>query len=256
MAKLTNVRERIHQPYRDTLLRTAGLTAGQVQDNSELFTVAGKNDGETNFRTGSVFPSDQSMVVLALRVYLSFRNPIQRGPVVTVDGGTDYPQENGDFQYNGAGSTYDVAQSNIADGQAPATIQDIHRLYVQSEEQLLWNFGAGQKLSMISMPSWYFPAGGGLHGDLGGSTDLLWWNNGMPGQESILKLARAILIPPRQNIICKAQIVGYNTTNTQVFNTTQGARQMLSLRDNLNAVDLAQKVIAFVFDGLFSRDVQ
>ena len=41
------------------------------------------------------------------------------------------------------------------------------------------------------------------------------------------------------------------------FGLVQGsARNMLSLRDNLNAPDLGQKCITFIFDGLFSRDVQ
>ena len=41
-----------------------------------------------------------------------------------------------------------------------------------------------------------------------------------------------------------------------MFGTTQGSRNMLSLKDNLNAVDAVQKVVTFTFDGLFSRDVQ
>ena len=44
--------------------------------------------------------------------------------------------------------------------------------------------------------------------------------------------------------------------NGALFGSTQGTRNMLSLRDNLNAVDLMQKVISFTIDGLFSRDVQ
>lgn len=256
MAKLTNVRERVHQPYRDTLIRTNGMVAGTVRDTTDLFLVTGKSEGESNLPSGSVLPSDQSFVVLALRCCLWFRNPIQRGNTVVVAGGTNYPALNGDFQFNGAGSTYDAAQSLIANGSAPASIEDIHRLYNQASEQLLWSFGAGQKFSIESMPSMYFPYGGGLHGQLAGATDLIHWTNGMPSHEAILRLARAILIPPRQNIKCKATIVALPTTNTATFNGTQGTRQMSSLRDNLNAVDLAEKVINFVFDGLFSREVQ
>lgn len=256
MAKLTNVRERVHQPFRDTLIRTAGLAAGTVQDRIDLFTITGKNDAESNLKQGSVLPSDQSMVVLALRVFLWFRNPIQRGPNVVVGGGTDYPQANGDFQFAGAGSTWSAAQSAVANGQAAGSIQDVHRLYWQASEQLLWNFGAGEKLSITSMPSSYFPYGGGLHGDLAGATDLIHWDNGMPDHTGVLRLARAILIPPRQNIKCNAQIVALPNDNNALFVATQGARNMLSLRDNLNAVDLIQKVVSFTFDGLFSRDVQ
>jgi hypothetical protein len=256
MAKLTNVRERVHQPFRDSLIRTAGQTAGIVQDRVDLFTITGKNDAETNLKQGSVLPSDQSMVVLALRVFLWFRNPIQRGPTVVVVSGTDYPQANGDFQFAGAGSTYSAAQSLVANGSAPGSIQDVHRLYWQASEQLLWNFGAGEKLSITSMPSAYFPYGGGLHGDLAGATDLIHWDNGMPDHTGILRLARAILIPPRQNIKCNAQIVSLPQDNSALFGSTQNTRNLLSLRDNLNAVDLINKVISFTFDGLFSRDVQ
>ena len=107
------------------------------------------------------------------------------------------------------------------------------------------------------MPSAYFPYGGGLSGDLGGTTDLIHWNNGMPSHEGILRLARAVLIPPRQNIKCEAQIASLDAgVNAGVFGATQGTRNMLSLRDNLNAPDLVNKVISFTFDGLFSRDVQ
>jgi len=259
MAKLTNVRERVHQPFRDTLIRSSGYYASAVQDQTQLFNTPGRTAGESNMPGGggAVLPSDQSMVVLALRVFLWFRNPIQRGPNVTVVGGTTYPQKNGDFQFNGAGSTYDATQSNLANGQAPASIQDIHRLYWQSSEQLLWSFGAGEKFSLTSMPSAYMPYGGGLHGDLAGATDLIHWDNGMPDHTGILRLARAILIPPRQNVRCTAQIVSLpDNGNGPAFNSTQGARNMLSLRDNLNVIDLANKVISFTFDGLFSRDVQ
>src|SRR6185295_6733289 len=110
MAKLTNVRERVHQPFRDTLIRTAGYNALAVQDRASLFTVAGKTAGETNLVQGSVLPSDQSMVVLALRVFAWYRNPIQRGPTVAVAGGTSYPQKNGDFDYAGGASTLNAAQ--------------------------------------------------------------------------------------------------------------------------------------------------
>jgi hypothetical protein len=37
--------------------------------------------------------------------------------------------------------------------------------------------------------------------------------------------------------------------NGQVFGSNQGTRNMLSLRDNLNATDLVNKVITFTFDG-------
>lgn len=251
MAKLTNVRERVHQPFRDTLIRSSGYFVGAVQDRSDLFTVSGKTDGETNLKQGSVLPSDQSMVVLALRVFLWFRSSVARS-AATLSASTG---RNGDYFITGAN---DAAAVALLNGSVPGSYEDVHRLYWQASESLFWDFGAGDKNSLRSMPSSYFPWGGGLHGDLGGVTDLIHWDNGMPDHAGILRLARAILIPPRQNIRCSAVIVRYpdGGNGAVPFGVNQGARNMLSLTDNLNAVDLVNKVIAFAFDGLFSRDVQ
>ena len=61
----------------------------------------------------------------------------------------------------------------------------------------------------------------------------------------------------RQNIKCEATIFALPDGGQALnFLTNQGNRNMLSLRDNLNAPDAAQKCVMFMFDGLFSRDVQ
>lgn len=373
MAKLTNVRERVHQPFRDTLIRTSGLYPSSVQDRTDLFTQAGKNDGESNLKNGSTLPSDQSMVVLALRVFTWFRNSILRPPAVNCSGTPAGPfalPANGDI----SGEIDCATVATILNGSAAGNYLDVYRLNWQSEEQLLWSFGSGQKFSLTSMPTAYFPYGGGLYGDMGhaganccfpelslgpgtgtnasavsivgnccsgcwlvvwkgrlsGTTcpmdvyylpncvfdrdavllynnesyeigtevpvgvavgaepcvsvslpalppangDQIWvlansgisafacrplihWENGTPDHTGILRLARAILLPPRQNVLCQAQIVRLpDGGNSGVFGATQGSRNMLSLTDNLNAVDAVQKVLSFTFDGLFSRDVQ
>ena len=261
------MRERVHQPFRDTLVRTAGTQTGNVSDNTKLFTVAGKPEGATNLPNGSTLPSDQSFVVLALRVFTWFRNSIQRpmqqgaAPgrlVIPLPDGTTIFAGNGDFNLPfGGGPVTGAAFAAVLNGQGIGDVNDVHRLNWQAEEQLLWSYGAGDKFSLTSMPSAYFPYGGGLHGQLPCSTDLILWNNGMPSQEGILRLARAILIPPRQNIKAEANIARLDTgPNAATLATTQGARDMFSLRDNLNAPDLINKVISLTFDGLFSRDVQ
>lgn len=256
MAKLTNVRERVHQPFRDSLIRTSGLFAGTVQDRTDLFTQGGKDQGQSNLQNGSTLPSDQSMVVLALRVFVWYRAPVIRGVAQTVVSGTTYPQNNGDIALNPdannctVGGAWNAAQSTLAAGNAPGSTADVLRLYQQTEEQCLWSFGAGDKFSITSMPTAYFPYGGGLHGDLGGATNLIFLNNGMPDHTGILRLARAILLPPRQNIKCSAQIVSYGSGgNAQTFATAQGTRDMLSLTSNLNVIDAIQKVVSFTFDG-------
>jgi len=251
MAKITNLRERVHQPFRDALIRTSGFIPSALTANTSLFTQSGRGESLSNLKTGSVLPSDQSMVILALRCFLWFRQSIQRGPLVTITTTTD---QNGDFAISAANNAAALALMN---GSAPGRIQDVLRLYWQASEQLLWDFGAGEKISLRSMPSSYFPWGGGLHGDMGGATDLILWNNGMPDHAGILRIGRAVVLPSRQEISCTAKIYALGVgNNAAVFGSTQGARDMLSLVDNLNACDLVNKVIAFCFDGLFSRDVQ
>lgn len=250
MPKVVSIRERVHQPFFDTLVRTHGLTPGSVTDTTNLFTSNGaRTEATTNLINGSTLPSDQSHVVLALRAFSWYRNSIKR-----VDGGVAGEiATNGDYS-----SLAPWLIGGAAVGQAPGQIQDVYRLHSQTEEQLHWSFGTGLKNSIDNVPHWYFPAGGGISGDMGAATDLIHWqNNGYDGHAGILRLARAILIPPRQNILTTAKIFaapdgGVATT----FGTTQGSRNMLSLKDNLNAIDAIFKSIVFMFDGLFSRDVQ
>lgn len=251
MAKIVTIRERVHQPFYDSLVRTAGLTPGVLNDNTDLFTNNGqRSQATTNLVSGAVLPSDQSMVVLALRVFTWYRNPIKRN-VNTFDSSI---VENGDYSeftpWLPGGSAFGTS--------APGSIQDVYRLHWQTEEQLHWDFGTGQKDSIQNMPTWYFPTGGGISGDMGAATDLIHWqNSGWDGHQGILRLARAILLPPRQNIVCRAHIFALEANGQAgTFGTTQGSRNMLSLKDNLNAVDAVQKCVSFIMDGLFSRDVQ
>lgn len=61
----------------------------------------------------------------------------------------------------------------------------------------------------LSTPG-YFPAGGGIYGT---DTTASVLNNGYPSQQSILKLARPIIIPVRQNISVNAEFFAVGTTN-------------------------------------------
>lgn len=253
MAKVVTMRERVHQPFWDTLIRTSGMTQGAVQDQTVLF-IPGTNGGRgaavTNLQNGSQLPSDQSHVVLALRVFAWFRNPILRVP----GGAAGEVSGNGDYS-----TVTPWLTGGSGFGNAPGTIQDYYRLISQTEEQLHWNFGTGQKNSIDNMPTWYFPAGGGISGSMAGATDLIHWqNSGYDGHSGILRLARAILLPPRQNIICQGNIYALDSNGQAATfgSTTTTGRNMLSLKDNLNAIDMIAKVIQFMFDGLFSRDVQ
>jgi hypothetical protein len=252
MSKLTNVRERIHQPFYDSLCRLSGWGFGanqeQINDRNDLFVRAGKPGGESNMRSGSQLPSDQSHVTLALRVFLWFKAPVAR----IVNG--DFVAQNGDWDPADYAAFF--GPGGAGEGQAPADYHDVHRNYHQAMEQLHWSYGTGEKFSLTNMASKYMPDGQGLSGDVGGATDLVFFNNGDPSHNSILRLARAILLPPRQNVRCEAVIFRYDPVNAAAVGATQGARDTLNLRDNLNSVDGMNKCIQFTFDGLFARDVQ
>lgn len=258
MAKLTNVRERVHQPFYDTLIRTSGL-GGNIQAISareQLFTNRARQDdisALTNLDNGSTLPSDQSHVTLALRVFTWFRNPMIRS---AASGADVINNQNGDFSQAGAAAFFGVGGAGA--GNSIGSIEDVYRLHYQAMEQLHWSYGTGEKYSITNMATKYFPDGGGLSGDLGGSSDLIHFQNGAPTQTAILRLARAILLPPRQNVRCTANISALPNGGQAATagTTTASGRNMLSLTDNLNAADGNSKVIQFTFDGLFARDVQ
>lgn len=114
-----------------------------------------------------------------------------------------------------------------------------HRdLYLQVMSQLYFTLTLGDKPQFVA-PCWYYPAGGGVYG-VDNSSSVL--NNGYPSQQAILKLARPIIIPVRQNINVNAEFFTVGTTN--VLTTIN------------NAATDDQMVIMFMIDGLQTRDVQ
>lgn len=117
--------------------------------------------------------------------------------------------------------------------------------YVNVSSQLYFTLTLGDK-PVFSAPCWYFPAGGGLWagsggGNVGANTAPL-INNGEPGQDHILKLARPIVIPVRQNIQVAAQFFPIGTTNALTLLNTGAADDV--------------KVVQYMIDGLRTRDVQ
>jgi hypothetical protein len=77
MPRLSGLRERHHQPYWDTIVRVAANTAPTptIVSPWRLF-ASGTNLGQpqwTNMVTAGQLPSDQSYIMLAMRVWLWFR---------------------------------------------------------------------------------------------------------------------------------------------------------------------------------------
>lgn len=110
--------------------------------------------------------------------------------------------------------------------------------YLNVTSQLFWTLVVGTK-PMFQAPCWYYPAGGGVWGfDATASI----FSHGTPEQASILKLARPIIVPVRQNFAAQADFFAIGTT---------------SALNGLNAADTDDILnILFMLDGLQTRDVQ
>jgi hypothetical protein len=259
MAKILNIRERVHQPYRDALCRTAGLNIGTLGSQTDLFIAQGRDEGFTNLKTSAILPNDSSMIILAARVMQWFRRLNLR------------TAENNVPVFNGDISTFANGAGQPAVGNGAPDYQDVYRLHWQCAEGLYWTLGAGDKDSLRSMPSMYFPYGGGLdtimgmatrvtdNGELGSTFDpYLHLQNGETTHTAILRLARAITITPRQLIKVGVSGVSYDAGgNAPLFGVrTAVGRNMLDPIANLNAADAIAKVVSLTIDGLLSRDVQ
>ena len=114
-------------------------------------------------------------------------------------------------------------------------------LYLGVASQLYFTLTVGDK-PQFQCPAWYLPAGGGVYGfDSGTSV----FNNGDPSQEAILKLARPIMVPVRQNFSVTAEFF------------TTGSHDIRNGATSLNSGDATdEKIISFMIDGLQTRDVQ
>jgi hypothetical protein len=187
------VKERRHQPFWDSMIRTTGNPTPTIQQSSRLFGNA--NIGRldlTNLQVAGQLASDQTYVILALRCWLFFD-------------GTN-------------------ARAN----------------YLNIAAQLYFTLTMGDKPA-FQAPCWYYPSGGGIWGSSNAAADPI-YNLGMPTHESILKLARPIMVPVRQNFAVEAQFFTVGSTNGLTL-LNSGAQD-------------DQKVIMFVIDGLQTRDVQ
>lgn len=110
--------------------------------------------------------------------------------------------------------------------------------YLGCASQLFWTLIVGNK-PMFVAPCWYHPAGGGIWG-FDSTTSI--FSLGTPEQPAILKLARPIIVPVRQNFQAQADFFDLGTTSE------------LDLL-NAGATD-DQKDIKYMLDGLQTRDVQ
>ncbi len=85
MPRLQGYRERIHQPFWDSLIRTTGVPDVAIKNGAKLFGNSNVGDlGQTNMTSAGQLTSDQTFVVLAIRCWLYFDGTNKRTNYVNV----------------------------------------------------------------------------------------------------------------------------------------------------------------------------
>lgn len=270
MPKIVGTRERVHQPFYDSLIRVDGSgdlrqgnvgVFGAIQSRSQLFVRQGADVAISNLTTGGFFPSDQTFVTLAVRVWTYFR----------------FNTESTRFQ-----SAAQPAIPNGPVGSLPGVtadrVQRVHKLYHQAENQLFWQFVAGDKPQLTTFTA-YTPAAGGLDGFFA-DTRLPRANNGVPTSAALMRLARPILVPPRQGfqVIAIASPIGQANgasiiqqlngavpdndpwgpaSSGGTITGTPGNWQVQGTPPGLtvDGKDDIEKDVKYLIDGIHSRDV-
>ena len=264
MPKIVGTRERVHQPFYDSLIRVDGSTDlrtnnlgafGAVQARSQLFLRTGADLAISNLTTGGFFPSDQTFVTLAVRVWTYFRANLEAEFSVIIDDVT-------------VKAPLAVLPQSVAD-----LTMRVHKLYHQSENQLFWQLQAGDKPQLTTFTA-YTPFAGGLDGFFADSR-LPRANNGTPTSSALMRLARPVLIPPRQGfqVIAQASNIGQtvgaslteqlnglvpdNTAVAFISGNPAGGPDGFGQGTGISVggKDQIEKDIKYLIDGIHSRDV-
>lgn len=112
------------------------------------------------------------------------------------------------------------------------------RLYHEALSQLYWELNVSKK-ELLLVPTMYLPAGGGLYGDIGSTTDAL-VNNGHPSHQAIAQLARSIALSAGQDFYVKATVEANGSFNyaTDLGNLTAGQLVNTVFMDGLHVRDI------------------
>lgn len=242
---------------------------GAVQSRSQLFVRQGADVAVSNLTTGGFFPSDQTFVTLAVRVWTYFRFNWESQRSQGEDGqGNALPLPGGIGTPNAVGAA--PAGGGVG-GNGDSVFNDritrVHRLYHQAENQLFWQFVAGDKPQLTTFTA-YTPFAGGLDGFFTDSR-LPRANNGIPTSAALMRLARPILVPPRQGfqVVAIASPIGQASgasiieqLNGQVpANDPWGTSTITGTPGNsrlpVTGKDDIEKDIKYLIDGIHSRDV-
>jgi len=226
MARLRDLREKIHQPYFDTLVRGEGISS--VPNLFQLFGNANVgNRALTNLEQAGQFSSDATYILKAVRVIMDFQSledaAFSGAPAASLP----------DFQTNAQSTT---AQAN-----------DLYQL-VSYGATFTLKVGTKQ---MLTAPMWYAPAGGGPSGfTTENSRSII--TNGVASQQAILRLGKDIPVAARQNFSVAIEWFPF----VRIAAAHGGAYPNdLDPLTFLNQFD-GRKLIQVMVDGLITRDTQ
>lgn len=224
MPRFDNVRDRVHQPRYDSLVR--GLGISNINNSTPLFTSADVSDrGKTNMTTPGVLSSDATFVMKAIRSVLYF-------------------QSLNDSQFNAAfGQIPAITNSTATNARALD-------LYQQMAYGSTFTLKMGGTKDFLQAPLWYIPAGGGISGfTTENSRSAV--TNGVASHEAILRLARDIPFNARQTFQVIIDFFPFNP----ISGNGQGGAMTVSLSPQL---DLNQfdglKLVQIMIDGVETRD--
>ena len=244
MPKIVGTRERVHQPFYDSLIRVDGSTQlgtspqngfGAIGARTQLFSRQASDIAITNLATPGQFTSDQTFVTLAIRVWTYFRV---------------------NFEAEKEGGGRDLTPNSMTD-----RVARVHKLYHQSQNQLFFDFTAGDKPQIQHFTA-YTPFAGGLDGFFADSR-LPRANNGVPTSSALMRLARPILIPPRQGFRVFATIspIG-DAVGASLVEQLNGLISSPAVAafpgpgtTTVKGADNIEKDIKYLIDGIHSRDV-
>jgi hypothetical protein len=229
MSRLRDVRERIHQPQFDTLVR--GIGPSKVGSQKRLFGNATVGDRSlTNMLVPGQLAADQTYILRAMRCALMFQSLADDAYGVIPPAGTS------PLNY---------------EAEALSTNAQAEDLYFLAAYGAYFTLDVGQK-NMLTAPLWYIPAGGGPSGfTTENSRHVI--TNGLATHEAILRLAKDITFAARQNFSVTIEWFDFPILGVPVGGVAYPAD--LSPLNYLNTFD-GLKLIQVHVDGILTRDVQ
>lgn len=229
MPRIKDIRDRVHQPRYDSLLRQIGTSS--VPNSQPLFSSAVVADrGRTNMSVPGQLSSDATFVLKALRGILWFES-LNDSEFTAPPGTGITPITPGSPL--GSNTRAEILYQLVAYG-ATFTLKIATKEYLQA-------------------PFWYVPAGGGISGftQMGGQHVL---TNGVASHEAILKLARDIPIPARQNFSVTIDFFPFLRGNPGTGSGGAALGADIDPLQILNQFD-GLKLVQMMVDGLETRDV-